>query len=300
MFYLKASSIEVQKPRKLGTNCSSAPEREDTPTKMIKTLLVGGAILVSTPALAEDIVIGVPNWPSVNAAANILKVAIEQNLGLQVELQNGTNPIVFEAMDSGAMHIHPEVWLPNQQNLADKFSKENGTVVINKNGLSAFQGMCADHVTAEAHGITSIDDLTKPDVAALIDRDGDGQGELWIGAPGWASTNVEQIRAKSYGYDQTMELNQTDETIAYAELDTAIKAGEPWIGFCYGPHYIFALIRRWQPSKKKVSESLKCWNALVASLAYNPPVSKSPAARFFVSWDCQGRESRRWYATSIG
>ena len=209
--------------------------------KMIKTLLVGGTILVSTPALAEDIVIGVPNWPSVNAAANILKVAIEQNLGLQVELQNGTNPIVFEAMDSGAMHIHPEVWLPNQQNLADKFSKENGTVVINKNGVSAFQGMCADRVTAEAHGITSIDDLTKPDVAALIDRDGDGQGELWIGASGWASTNVEQIRAKSYGYDQTMELIQTDETIAYAELDTAIKAGEPWIGFCYGPHYIFAL-----------------------------------------------------------
>jgi len=209
--------------------------------KSLKTLLVGGTMLASTPAMAADIVIGVPNWPSVKAAANILKVAIEDNLGLEVELQNGTNPIVFEAMDSGAMHVHPEVWLPNQQNLADQFAKEKGTVVINENGVSAFQGMCADRATAEANGITSIDDLTNPDVAALIDRDGDGQGELWIGAPGWASTNVEQIRAKSYGYDQTMELVQTDETIAYAELDSSIEAGEPWIGFCYGPHYIFAL-----------------------------------------------------------
>jgi glycine betaine/proline transport system substrate-binding protein len=209
--------------------------------KSLKTLLVGGTMLASTPALAADIVIGVPNWPSVKAAANILKVAIEDNLGLEVELQNGTNPIVFEAMDSGAMHVHPEVWLPNQQNLADQFAKEKGTVVINENGVSAFQGMCADRATAEANGITSIGDLTNPDIAALIDRDGDGQGELWIGAPGWASTNVEQIRAKSYGYDQTMELVQTDETIAYAELDSAIEAGEPWIGFCYGPHYIFAL-----------------------------------------------------------
>ena len=87
----------------------------------------------------------------------------------------------------------------------------------------------------------SIDDLTNPDVAALFDSNGDGKGELWIGAPGWASTNVEKIRAKSYGYDQTMELTEIDETVAYANLDNAIKAGDPWAGFCYTPHYVFAL-----------------------------------------------------------
>ena len=56
---------------------------------------------------AADIVIGVPNWPSVNATAHVLKVIIEDNYGMDVELQNGTNPIVFEAMDSGSMHVHP-------------------------------------------------------------------------------------------------------------------------------------------------------------------------------------------------
>lgn len=76
------------------------------------TALMGSTMMaLAAPAMAADIVIGVPNWPSVNATAHILKVAIEQNLGLEVELQNGTNPIVFEAMDSGAMHVHPEVWL---------------------------------------------------------------------------------------------------------------------------------------------------------------------------------------------
>jgi len=75
----------------------------------------------------------------------------------------------------------------------------------------------------------------------VIDDDGDGRGEIWIDVPGWASTNVEQIRAKSYGYDQTMERTQSDETQACAELDNAVKAGDPWIRFCYGPHYVFAL-----------------------------------------------------------
>ncbi len=205
------------------------------------TLLGGTAMMLAAPAMAADIVIGVPNWPSVNATAHILKVAIEQNLGLEVELQNGTNPIVFEAMDSGAMHVHPEVWMPNQQNLHDTFVKDNGTVAMNPNGVAAFQGMCVDQATADANGITSIEDLTNPDIAAIFDSDGDGQGELWIGAPGWASTNIEKIRAKSYGYDQTMSLTEIDETVAYANLDNAIKAGDPWAGFCYTPHYVFAL-----------------------------------------------------------
>ena len=38
-------------------------------------------------------------------------------------------------------------------------------------------------------------------MAANFDTDGDGMGEIWIGAAGWASTNIEKIRAKSYGYD---------------------------------------------------------------------------------------------------
>lgn len=196
---------------------------------------------LAAPAFAADVVIGVPNWPSVNATANIMKVIIEDNLGLEVELQNGTNPIVFEAMDSGAMHVHPEVWLPNQQNLHDTYVKDKSTVSMNPNGVQAFQGMCVDQATADANGIKSIDDLSNPDIAALFDSNGDGKGELWIGAPGWASTNVEKIRAKSYGYDQTFELTEIDETVAYAGLDNAIKANKPWVGFCYTPHYVFAL-----------------------------------------------------------
>lgn len=208
----------------------------------LKTLLATLAVSVTTTSVfAADVVIGVPNWPSVNATANIMKVIIEDNLGLQVELQNGTNPIVFEAMDSGAMQVHPEVWLPNQQNLHDTYVKEKGTVVMNPNGVEAFQGMCVDKATADANGIKAIEDLTNPDIAALFDTNGDGKGELWIGAPGWASTNVEKIRAKSYGYDQTFDLTEIDETVAYAGLDTAIKNGKPWAGFCYTPHYVFAL-----------------------------------------------------------
>ena len=206
-----------------------------------KTLLGAAAALPLslTAASAADLVLGVPNWPAANATSNILKVVIEENFGLEVELQNGTNPIIFEAMDAGSMHLHPEVWLPNQNNLHNKYVKENKSVVMNENPVQAVQGMCVTKHTADTYGITSIDDLTDPDKMAVFDKDGNGTPEVWIGAPGWASTVIEQIRAKSYGYDQTMELKQYDGTVAWGELGAAANADEPWIGFCYEPHFIF-------------------------------------------------------------
>lgn len=203
------------------------------------TALMGTSMLFAAPAMAADIVIGVPNWASVNATAHVLEVVIEDNLGLDVELQNGTNPIVFEAMDKGSMHAHPEVWMPNQQNLHDTYVQDKGTVVMNANPVQAAQGMCVPTAIAEEHDIKHIDDLSDPDKMAIFDTDGDGTPEVWVGAPGWASTVVEKIRAKSYGYDQIFELTEYEETIAYANLANAATAGDPWIGFCYNPHYIF-------------------------------------------------------------
>ena len=199
--------------------------------------LCGGA----GAAVADDIIIGVPNWASVRGTAHILKVALEENLGLSVELQNGSNPVIFEAMDSGAMHVHPEVWLPNQQNLHDTFVTEKGTVTFNPNAVLAEQHICATKGTQERTGISSLSDLTDPAIASQFDTDGDGLGEVWVGAAGWASTNVEKIRAKTYGYAETMNLVEMDESLALAQVDNAIAQDDNIVFYCYTPHHMFSL-----------------------------------------------------------
>ena len=209
--------------------------------KKLAGALVASAMAASSAAQAADIVIGVPNWPTVAMTADVLKVVIEDNFGLEVELQNGTNPIIFEAMDSGSMHVHPEVWLPNQDNLHNTFVKEKGTVAMNPNSVAGPQAMCVTRATAENTGIKALSELADPDMAANFDRDGNGMGDIWIGAPGWASTNIEKIRAKSYGYDATMDLLEMDETLALAEVDAATAKGENIVFFCYTPHHMFTL-----------------------------------------------------------
>ena len=200
----------------------------------------GLSLGLAAPAMAADMVVGVPNWPSAVATANVIKVVLEDNLGLEVELQNGTNAVFFEGMDAGSVHVHPEVWLPNQNNLNQKFVKEKGTVVMTAQGVAGDQAICVTKGAVERTGISSLSELSDPDMAKNFDTDGDGKGELWIGAAGWASTTIEKIRAKSYGYDETMTLKEMDESLALAEVDSAVNKKQDIAFFCYTPHHMFA------------------------------------------------------------
>ncbi len=197
--------------------------------------------LTGSAALAADVVIGVPNWPSVQATAHIFKQAIEDRLELEVELRNATNEVVFKEMDAGTIHIHPEAWLPNLDHLKRQYVDGKKSIRMHANGATGTQATCVTKGTAERTGITDLSQLRDPEMAARFDRDGDGKGDLWIGAKGWGSTPIEQIRARSYGYDKTMSLKVMDEPAALAEVDAAVTAKQNIVFFCYTPHHMFAV-----------------------------------------------------------
>ncbi len=194
----------------------------------------------SSAAFAADVVIGVPNWPSGQATAHVLKIALESKLGLEVELKDGSNKSMFEGMDAGSIHVHPEAWLPNISHLKREFVDSKKTVKMSPSGATGTQGMCATKATAERTGLSEIKQLRDPEMAKKFDSDGDGKGEVWIGADGWGSTPIEQVRARSYGYDQTFDLKIMEEDAGLAEVEAAVKADKDIIFFCYTPHHIFA------------------------------------------------------------
>ena len=199
--------------------------------------LLASHLIVS--AQAADVVIGVPNWPSVNATAHIMKAMMEENFGISVELQTASNPVIFEAMAKGSIQIHPEVWLPNQQALYDKYST---ALIVNQHPAIGVQGFCVDQAARDA-GIKDVADLTDPIKAALLANNGSGRGDLFIGAPGWSSTHVERLRAAEYGYDLVLQLTEIDEGLADSQLAIAEKRHKPWVGFCYAPNHRFVLHR---------------------------------------------------------
>ncbi|MBN9032368.1 MAG: hypothetical protein BGO05_28385 [Rhizobiales bacterium 63-7] len=212
----------------------------------LKTLLAASAALAAFfPVLAQPnpITIADPGYATAQGTASVVKVLLEEQLGKQVEtVKAGSVPVIWEALNrnGGEIDIWTDVWLPNQQALVDQYAGEGGKVKLAANSYAGTQGYCTTKAIADKHDIHSVFDLSDPAKAAVFSADGKGKGRIWIGAAGWLSTNIETVRARDYGFADFFDLQTTDEAVATADLDAAVKAGAGWIGYCYGPHQNFA------------------------------------------------------------
>ncbi len=202
---------------------------------------VSTTAFLMTPASAQEINIGVPSWAAAQVITDIMAKVLRTELGAEVNLIPGTNPVIFEAMNTGDLDVHPDVWLPNQQNLVDKYVTELGTVALSENPYDAGRGICVTQATVDALGIDDIYDLTDPDIAREFDTDGDGKGEYWVGAAGWASTTVELVRMQSYGVSETFDLMQMDEEAGMALIRAAEQSGQPFATNCVRPNVMFKI-----------------------------------------------------------
>jgi glycine betaine/proline transport system substrate-binding protein len=246
-------------------------------------LKLSGAVLMlqafCSTGFAADLVVGMPNWPSGQASANIIKYGIEQKLGLDVEVREMGTLTMFAGMDAGEVDVHPEVWLPNLESLAKRYVDDKKTVELSPKEVAATQGICATRETADKYGIKDIADLSDPQKTSVLDTDGDGQGEMWIGAETWSSTTIERIRAESYGYAKTVKLLEMPEEVAMAAVDAAAATNEPIVFYCYSPHHVFDLHDIVQLAEPKHDDAK--WKIVLPSDDPVDWLSKSDAA---VAW----------------
>ncbi len=210
--------------------------------------IVIGSIIGATLALgsgvslaAEKINIGAPNWTGAKAIANLVKVVVETKIGGEANLVPGSNATIFQGMDAskGDIDMHPDVWLPNQENFTKEFVDQKGTVVLSKKPYAGKQNFCVSKKFSEANNVTSIFDLARPEVAAKMDGDGNGKGEIWIGAPGWASANVNEVKVRDYGLMAFMEPIRAEQSVMVATVGDSIAKNRGYAFYCYAPHAIW-------------------------------------------------------------
>ncbi len=200
-------------------------------------LALGG----SAGMAAEKVNIGAPNWTGAQAIAHLIKEVVVTRIGGEADLVPGNNANIFQAMDQGKgdIDVHPDVWLPNQESFTKEYVDGKGTVVLSKNSYEGKQGFCVSKAFSEKHKVTSIFDLTRPDVAELMDGDGNGKGEIWIGAPGWASANVNEVKVRDYGLMAFIEPIRAEQSVMVATVGDSIKKNQGYAFYCYAPHAIW-------------------------------------------------------------
>ena len=119
---------------------------------------------------------------------------------------------------------------------------------------------------AKKFNITAIEDLGRPEVVKAMDSDGNGKGEFWIGADGWASANVNQVKLRDYGlYDAGIEPIRAAEAVKNARVLDSIKKDEGYAFYCYKPHAIWGMADvvmleepKFDPAKYKMVQPKDC------------------------------------------
>ena len=194
--------------------------------------------LASAQALSsEKVNIGAPSWTGAQAIAALLQAVVVERIGGEANLVPGNNATIFQAMDQGKgdIDVHPDVWLPNQQSFTNKYVDGNKSVTLGSNAYEGNQGFCVSEQFGSANNVTDIADLGRPDVASKMDSDGNGKGEMWIGAPGWASANVNEVKTRDYGLLPFIDPIRAEESVKTARVKDSIAKQEGYAFYCYKP-----------------------------------------------------------------
>jgi glycine betaine/proline transport system substrate-binding protein len=193
----------------------------------------------------ERVVIGELTWDGGLAIAHVLKTVLETKLGTEAELILADQPVIVSAMDKGdgGIDVHPDFWMPNQAGLWNQYIEPGSreTVLVNRNPYHGVQGLFIPQYVQVQYGVKSVADLSNHEVGKLFDSDGNGKGEFWAGAPGWASSNVEKVKARSYGYDQFFEPIEVPVAVFQANLKTAYSRKKPILFYAWTPEWVHTM-----------------------------------------------------------
>lgn len=77
------------------------------------------------------------------------------------------------------------------------------------------------------------------DVVVLMDSDGNGKGEMWIGVFGWVLVNVNEVKVCDYGLMDFVELICVEESVKIVCVKDFIVKGEGYVFYCYKLYVIW-------------------------------------------------------------
>ncbi|ETW92581.1 MAG: glycine/betaine ABC transporter substrate-binding protein [Candidatus Entotheonella factor] len=201
------------------------------------------ALGLASTAFAADAKVTISDltWTGAKAIGHVIQAVIEGPLGSEAEIVKGLSDgsVVAAGMDKGdgSADVYTDLWMPNRQGIWDKYI--DGAKTVGHNApYSGTQKMYVPSYMADK--VKTVDDLKKPEIAAMFDKDGNGKGEYWAGDAGWKSTRMWQVKFKSYGLDDLWEPEILPDATFKAQLKAAINKEDPILFYYWTPEWVHA------------------------------------------------------------
>jgi len=128
---------------------------------------------------------------------------------------------------------------------SDFFENSGGDEQLERVGVvvdNVLQGYIIDADTVEEYGISSLEDLKDPEIAALFDTDGNGKANLTGCNPGWGCELVIEHHLDEYGLRDTVEHDQGQYFALMADTITRFEQGEPIFYYTWTPLWVSGVL----------------------------------------------------------
>lgn len=230
------------------TACATTPARQRTMRRTVMAAAAASLALLSLGGNAH----ATDNQPGKGVQVQPLKSSIAeetfqtllvvkalQQLGYTVHpIKEVEYPTAHLAIANGDATFFAAHWNPLH---ADYYRNAGGDAKLSRKGTysgNAAQGYLMDKKTAEAHGITRLDQLKDPALAKLFDHDGDGRADLTGCNPGWGCEAVIEHHLSAYQLRDTVTHQQGTYSALIADTITRYKAGKPILYYTWTPYWV--------------------------------------------------------------
>ncbi len=156
------------------------------------------------------------------------------------EIEYATGHMALANGDATVLAAH---WNPLH---ADFYKNAGGDAKLHRQGTysaGAVQGYLIDKKTADAHGITHIDQLKDPAIAKLFDANGDGKADLTGCNPGWGCEAAIERHLDAYQLRDTVTHVQGAYAALMADTIARYKQGKPILYYTWTPYWVSGVLR---------------------------------------------------------
>ena len=166
-----------------------------------------------------------------------------EKLGYDVQpIQEVEYPTAHIAIGNGDATFMADHWNPLH---ADYYKNAGGDAKLYRRGTysgNAAQGYLIDKKTADAHGITNVEQLKDPKIAQLFDTNGDGKADLTGCTPGWGCEAQIEAQLTAYKLRDTVTHVSGNYSALIADVIQRFKAGQPVFYFTWTPYWVSSVM----------------------------------------------------------
>ncbi|HLT57658.1 MAG TPA: glycine betaine ABC transporter substrate-binding protein [Limnochordales bacterium] len=212
---------------------------------MLALMLAAGLGLAGDPAAAQrlpgtgqTLTFAFTNWTGDWLPTMVTKVLVEDYLGYRVDIADLTVPVTYAMIAAGEVDVFANAFFPNQESLLAGYRGQLEVIGWHYDGT--LRGWAVPTWFAEEYGVRTVQDLNNPEIARLLDLDGDGYGDLMGCEVGWTCHDQIEYKLQAYGLDRLYRQIDASEQMINIAVQSALDNREPVLFMAWTPDWLLA------------------------------------------------------------